>query len=151
MLYKVDTSYEYYLETWYTEMDLMCTPEATVSIMLTMYFVGTLITGFLAPLPDRFGRKTSVIAGLFLSTVCQTIMLFVPSLAVRSVCFFFLGMANLKNSSSYVWLSEVVPFERRSCAFTIINIADAVTGLVAGLYYVLISRNYMPLYLFIVG
>lgn len=25
--YKVDTSYDYYLENWYTEMDLMCTSD----------------------------------------------------------------------------------------------------------------------------
>ena len=150
-LYKVDTEYEYYIENWYSEMDLTCTPETTVSMMFTCYFIGTLVSGFLAPIPDRYGRKKSVFSGLLLSTLSQTFMLFVPSLAARAVCFFLLGFANLKNSQAYVWLSEVVPFERRSCTFTIINIADACTGLVAGIFYVLISRNYMPLYIFVVS
>ena len=132
-------------------MDLMCVPETTVSMMVTWYFIGTLLGGLFAAIPDRVGRKKSVYAGLLLSTLSQTVMLLVPDLLVRSVCFFLMGIANIKNSQSYVWLSEVVPFERRSASFTIINIADAITGLIAGAFYISISRNYMPLYAFVTG
>ena len=51
-------------------MDLLCTPEATVGMMVTWYFIGTLVSGILAPIPDRYGRKKSVLAGLILSTLC---------------------------------------------------------------------------------
>ena len=34
-IYKVDTSYEYYLNNWYVEMDLMCVPSASISLMYT--------------------------------------------------------------------------------------------------------------------
>ena len=130
-------------------MDLMCTPEATVGMMVTWYFIGTLVGGVLAALPDRIGRKKSVLAGMILSTICQTVMLLVPNMTVRSICFFMMGFSNLKNSQSYVWLSECVPFSGRSFAFTIINIADSLTGLVAGIFYLYISRDYFPLYFFI--
>ena len=50
-------------------MDLMCVPETTVSMMVTWYFIGTLLGGLFAAIPDRVGRKKSVYAGLLLSTL----------------------------------------------------------------------------------
>ena len=108
--YKVDTSYEFYLNNWYVEMDLMCTPVTKVSLMFTMLFVGTIASGFLAVIPDRIGRRKSVIGGMAVSLASQIVMLFMPSLVARSICFFVLGFSNLKNSQSYVWASECVPF-----------------------------------------
>ena len=149
LLYKVDESYEYFMKNWYTEMDLMCVAEAKIGIMFTWYFIGTMVGGVLAAFPDRIGRKKSVMAGLILSTICQTVMLFVPDMIVRSICFFFMGFSNLKISQSYVWLSETVPEDRRAGAITIIGIADAATGLIAGMYYIFISRDWFPLYMFV--
>ena len=106
--YKVDTSYEYYMNNWYVEMDLMCTPLTQISLMYMWYFVGTISGGVLAVLPDRIGRKKSVIGGMLVSLAAQTVMLLVPSILVRSICFFVMGVANLKNSQSYVWASETV-------------------------------------------
>ena len=73
-------------------------------------------------------------------------MLFCPNLIVRSICFFVLGFSNLKVSQSYVWASECVTFERRSKAFTIINVVDAFPTLITGLYYLLISRDWFTIY-----
>ena len=151
MLYKVDESYKYFMKNWYTEMDLMCVAPAAVGMMYTWYFVGTMVGGILSPFPDRIGRKKSVIAGLILSTIAQTIMLFVSNMNVRSVCFFLMGFSNLKISQSYVWLSETVPKDARAGAITIIGVADAITGLIAGMYYILISRDWWPLYMFVTG
>ena len=91
-------------------MDLMCTPLTKISLMFTLFFVGTLAGGFLAVIPDRIGRKKSVIGGMLIGLVAQTVMLFVPNLTVRSIGFFVLGVSNVKNSQSYVWASESVSF-----------------------------------------
>ena len=45
-------------------MDLMCTPVTKISLMYSMYFVGNLAGGFLSVIPDRIGRKKSVIYGM---------------------------------------------------------------------------------------
>ena len=96
--YKVDTSYEYYIKNWYTEMDLMCTSSSVIGIMYSQFFIGTVMGGCLAFLPDRVGRKKSVIGGMFVSLIAQSVMLFVPNFLVRTVCFWLIGFSNLKNS-----------------------------------------------------
>ena len=67
--YIVDTSYDYYLNNWYIEMDLMCETSTKIAFMFTMYFVGNVVGGCLAFLPDRIGRKNSVIFGLIISLI----------------------------------------------------------------------------------
>ena len=73
-------------------------------------------------------------------------MLFVPSMYVRSAGFFLIGLSNLKNSQSYVWSSESVPFVNRPSAFTIINVVDCAPTLVTGLFYIFFSRNWFIIY-----
>ena len=67
--YIVDTNYDYYLNNWYIEMDLMCQSSTKIAFMFTMYFVGNVVGGCLAFLPDRIGRKNSVIFGLIISLI----------------------------------------------------------------------------------
>ena len=105
----------------------------------------------MAMIPDRIGRKKSVIGGMAVSLAAQIVMLFLPSLLARSICFFVMGFANLKTSQSYVWASECVPFERRSRAFTIINVVDAFPTLVTGLFYLLVARDWFTIYAINVG
>ena len=78
-------------------------------------------------------------------------MLISSNMTVRTICFFFMGFSNLKISQSYVWASETEALERRAGAITIIGVADAITGFVAGMYYIFISRDWFPLYMFVTG
>ena len=144
--YKVDTSYEYYLSNWYVEMDLMCTPLTQISLMFMWFFIGTIAGGSLAVIPDRIGRKKTVIWGMTVSLAAQTVMIFSPDILIRSICFFVLGISNLKNSVSYVWASESVPFKRRSTVFTIINVVDAMPTLITGGFYLLVAREWFTIY-----
>ena len=57
-----------------------------------------------------------------------------------------MGLGNMKNSQTYVWASECVPFDRRAKAFTIINIVDALPTLFTGLYYIFIARDWFTIY-----
>ena len=106
--------YDYYLNNWYIEMDLMCTPIANISFMYSMFFIGTISGALLVVIPDRIGRKKSVIYGMIVSIIAQVTMLLVPNILVRTLGFFVLGFSNLKNSQSYVWSSECVPLKKRS-------------------------------------
>lgn len=104
--YMVDKSYKYYLENWVTEMDLMCMSAATIGIMITAYYVGFAIGGLFFTMPDNYGRKFSLIFGLFLACISQTVMIFVPNFWMRFAMFGLSGLSQIKNSVSYVWLSE---------------------------------------------
>jgi len=62
--YKQDTSYEYYLHNWYSQMDMMCMSVSKIGLLMTFYYAGYGFGGVLFAMPDRFGRyKTMVISG----------------------------------------------------------------------------------------
>ena len=61
--YKVDESYEYYLNNWMVEMDLVCTNKTVVGFMITFFFIGIILNSFITHIPDVYGRRLSVIYG----------------------------------------------------------------------------------------
>ena len=73
--YQVDTSYLYYLKNWFTEMDLVCMTPAAIGMMITAYYIGFAMGGLFFAFPDKYGRKKSLIMGLILSTISQTVMI----------------------------------------------------------------------------
>ena len=75
-------------------------------------------------------------------------MLLVPSLLVRSICFFLIGFSGFKNSTAYVWGSECVPFKKRAAVFTVINVVDALPTVITGLFYLFIKPDWFPVYAF---
>ena len=60
--YKVDTTYEFYLNNWYVEMDFICTPQSKIDWLASIYMIGVAIGSFtLSWFPDKYGRKTTLI------------------------------------------------------------------------------------------
>lgn len=144
----MDSSYQYYLENWFTEMDLMCTSAASIGFMITAYYIGFSVGGLFFTMPDNLGRKVSLIFGLLLACISQTVMIFVPNYWVRFAMFGLSGLSQIKNSVSYVWLSECTSKPYKSRAFTTINVFDALPMVITCLYFMLISKNWIHLSLF---
>ena len=69
LTYKVDRNYAYYLENWYLQMDLVCTPPATIGLVITAYYIGFAVGGLFFSFPEKYGRKRSVIFGMVISLV----------------------------------------------------------------------------------
>ena len=67
--YQVDTSYQYYMMNWFTEMDLVCMTPAAIGMMVTAYFVGFACGGLFFAFPDKYGRKKSLMIGLLLACI----------------------------------------------------------------------------------
>ena len=67
--YEVDTSYQYYLNNWYLEMDLLCMSSARIGFLITAYYIGFAVGGFFCTWPDKYGRKFSVMFGLVLAAI----------------------------------------------------------------------------------
>ena len=72
-------------------------------------------------LPDKIGRKKTVIFSLAMSMIAETTMIFVSGYYIRMACFLVMGLFQLQNSTSYQWLYESVPKAKKSTAITIIN------------------------------
>ena len=73
-------------------MGLLCTARPTIGLMITIYFIGYGVGGFAFAMPDRYGRKKCLIAGLILSCFAQTIMLLSNDFVVRTLMFFLMGL-----------------------------------------------------------
>lgn len=90
--WKVDTSFKYYIDNWYLEMDLKCMQAATIGLMVTAFFLGFAINGLFFTIPDKYGRKWTIFFAMVLSCIAQTVMLFVPNFKVRTAMFFLMGL-----------------------------------------------------------
>ena len=93
MPHKVDESKPYYLHNWHAEMGLVCTSKAVIGLMVSAYFVGYALGGLAYALPDRIGRKRSVMFGMLLSCFAQTVMILTNSFGMRTFMFFLMGVA----------------------------------------------------------
>ena len=90
-------------------MDLVCVAPATIGLMITAYYIGFAVGGVGFNIPEKYGRKKSVIAGMFISLVSMTVMIYWPNYYARMAAFAGMGLSQIKNSVSYVWASECVP------------------------------------------
>jgi hypothetical protein len=60
--YQVDTSYEYYLNNWYVQMDLVCANKVQTNSMISLHYIVYGVAGLLLfAMPDRIGRKASMV------------------------------------------------------------------------------------------
>jgi len=146
--FKVDTNYKYYLDNWFIEMDLKCMTTAAIGFMVTAYYIGFAIGGLFFGFPDKYGRKKSLILGLAISCIAQTVVITSSNYWVRFAMFGLSGLSQIKNSVSYVWLSECTSQPFKSQAFTFINIFDAMPMAITCLYFMFVSKHWVYLSLF---
>ena len=69
LLYKVDTSYQYYFNNWFLEMDLLCVSPAIIGLMITAYYAGFVLGGVFYRAPEVLGRKKSVMISMGCSLI----------------------------------------------------------------------------------
>ena len=141
----VDETYKYYFHNWYVEMDLICKTSAQIAMLASVYFIGYSIGASMYFLPDKIGRKKSVIFSLTLSMTAETIMMFVTDYHARMGAFFFMGLFQLQNSTSYQWLYESVSKSYKSTAITIINSFYALPQPIMCLYVMYLGKDWYPL------
>ena len=123
-------------------MDLVCKTPLQIAMLASAYFVGYCIGGSMFFLPDKIGRKTSIIFSLTLSMLAETIMIFASGYYTRMACFFFMGLFQLHNSTSYQWLYESVSKSYKPTAITIINSVYALPQPIMCLYVMYIGKDW---------
>ena len=86
-------------------MGLVCKTPVQIAKLATVYFIGYCVG-------DSFycliGRKNAVMGSLCLSMMAETVMIFVSAYSIRMIAFFVMGLFQLQNSASYLWLYESV-------------------------------------------
>lgn len=77
-------------------------------------------------------------------------MLLVPNYTVRLVCFFIMGLCQLKNSASYMWLFSLVMRKDSAVSCGMLNWWDCATLAVITVYFTYVSKDYYPLFFWII-
>ena len=73
-------------------MDLVCKTSAQIAMLASVYFIGYSIGASMYFLPDKIGRKKSVIFSLAMSMTAESIMMWVVHYHARMFAFFFMGL-----------------------------------------------------------
>ena len=146
--YRVDESYDYYLDNWYTQMDLVCANMVGINFMLSARYIVYGIAGFLLfSLPDKYGRKWTLVICAAVMIVAQLLMIFVPTFEARMISFIMFGLAMLKMSLPYIYMAELVPPSYTASTSVSMTSFDSSPMFVYSLYLLFISRNWMPIIL----
>ena len=146
--YRVDTSYEYYIDNWYVQMDLVCANMVTINFMVSARYIAFGIAGLtMFALPDRFGRKWVLAITSLVMVLASLLMIFVPSYEARLVAFIIFGCTMLKGTVPYVYACELVAPKNAATVSTSLTSFDAFTMLFFNVYLLCISRYWMPLIL----
>lgn len=85
------------------QWNLVCGDDYLVELSSTMYMVGTTCgTIFLTPLSDRWGRKTVLLACLWVQAVVGICLAWMPSIIPFVVLQFFIGITNMVRLSAFL-------------------------------------------------
>ena len=105
-------------------MNMGCLNVTAGAQLLSGFFLAAIFVGCLSFIPDKIGRKTSVLGGMFVSLIAQYFLLFVPNMLVRQLAFICLGLASLKGAQTYVWISDSVSVDNRAACMCLITAID---------------------------
>ena len=75
LTYKIDTSYAYYFDNWYIQMGLYCKTPLEIGYIVSVYYIGYLVGTSFWFVPDKYGRKKTVIFSLSLELIAETVIL----------------------------------------------------------------------------
>ena len=80
----------------FLQLDLVCDDEYQAELTTTMYMVGaTCGVVFLAPLGDKFGSKTLLLACLWAQAVVGTALIWAKHIIAFCIIKFLIGMCNM--------------------------------------------------------
>ena len=96
-------------------------------------------------IPDKYGRKTTLIVTLFFNQIGYALALFYPDIYVKIVGLSIMGFMHIKSSLSVCQLFENIEPRKKTIAITIVNGFDIGTMGISCLYYYFISNDYYPL------
>ena len=112
--FAVDKSDPDHIENWVQEMGIQCTNRSQISILMTSYCLVSAFTGLLlSSLPDKLGRRTTMFYFVLANQMSQFLLIFWPNYWARLAGFVIMGATTIKNTTSYVWLFDLVELKHK--------------------------------------
>ena len=127
-------------------MNLVCESKVKTNFMISMHYVAYGIAGLLFfPMPDRLGRKMTILINFGVHLVAQYLIIFVPVYEARFIGFVLIGASQIKNSVSYVYVVELVPARQSGPVNVCLTSFDSATMFFVCFYFIFISKDWFPL------
>ena len=129
-------------------MDLVCANPVQTSFMITVRYIAYGLIGlFVFSIPDIFGRKWTLFINFALQLGFSYLMIFVPSYQIRLTGFLVQGLTMLKGIIPFCYIAELVPTSNKAMTTIVITAFDLASLMVLNSYFLLISRDWMPIQL----
>jgi len=117
---------------WYSQLDLACLNTPAISSVNSFYFIGFGVGILLFALPNRIGRKRTMVWLLPLYIIASAITLYSPSLHLKALGYFLQGALHLKITNSYTHMFELTNEQGKGLCATVMNSFDVMTVGVVG-------------------
>jgi MFS family permease len=119
----------------------------------SVYFLGFAIGILLFFLPDRYGRKNTmlIISGPFIAA--YFILTYIPQRELKALAFGIQGFLHIKTSLAYTHCQEFLCSRHKTISPTVITMFDSGSLLIFSFYLLLVSKNtyYIQTYYFWLG
>ena len=127
-------------------MNLVCESKVKTNLIISIYYIVVGIAGlFLFPMPDRIGRKKTMLINVGVHLAAQYLIIFVPVYKARLIGFILLGVSQIKNGVAYVYVVELVPPRQSGPVNVCLTSFDSATMFVVCFYFIFISKDWFPL------
>ena len=133
-------------------MNLICEDMSKANLLFMLYLILYGLAGLLFfPVVDKIGRQKSHWIFSTGHILAQALILFFPSFIARAIGFSLLGFMMVKNSLVYTWTFEFLLNDHKPIGISIVNILEFGNCIIAGVYFICISRDVTPLLNFLFG
>ena len=117
-----------------------------IGLLGSMVFAGWMFGSLFIPrLGDLYGRKWPVVWSLLVAALTYLGVILSSDLKLTIVLMFFFGTCCAgRYSTSYVYLSELMPSSNRTLACSATQFIDASTLILLSLYFRFMSKQWLP-------
>lgn len=98
-------------------------------------------------MPDRYGRKFTMIIWYGVHVAAQYLILFDSSYWARFTGLLFFGLSQMKHSVVYVWMNELVPARHKVSVTSFLTSWDSGSIAIVCFYFLFISKDWFPIML----
>ena len=104
----------------------------------------------LSAVPDRLGRKNTFLLFGTINALAQLAALYANNYWARLLAMGTMGFFYVKNTVCYNWMYELTEHRHLALDNAVINVWDSSNGIVLCSFYLLVSRDWLPIYSFYV-
>ena len=135
---------------WVSQFGLECSAKSTIGFLGSAYFIGWITTlTFLPRLSDLYGRQKLIKCGNLVQLIGYTVIITTNSFTVLVCSLILMGtMATIRTQVSIVNLYENLKRPHYTIVYAVAALFEGLMGVLASLYFMLISKDYRGLILF---